>query len=561
MNDSLIRILLFAAVALPLFNALAFAIPGVRLAAWNGSALAALPALVLALIAQPGTEAFGLVVDETGRIFLGFTAALWFLSGWFTVNCMRRERHRVRFDVFFLLSMAGNFLLILARDIPTFYAGFALMGFASAGLVLHRGDSEALRAGRLYIALAVFGEVMLFVGFGHLAAGSASLRIDEVVSSSTSKAAIMMLLIGFGCKAGALSLHFWLPLAHPTAPVPASAVLSGAMIKAGIFGWIRFLPLGLVEWPDLGITLIVLGLLGALLGVAAGVTQGNPKTVLAYSSLSQIGIMMVAFGVAFLDPASWPALLSALIIYAAHHGLAKGALFLAVLPVKNCRTRWHVCLGCLGLLLPALALAGAPFSSGAVAKLALKEPIRYLPGFSAVLVGVLLPLAATGTTLLMIRYLSLAWPKQAPSNVRTSDDSLWIPWGLAVLSTLLGVWFVPGGIVDLDKVTTPAKVWASAWPVLAGIGLALSWHRLKKSFHWKTPVGLPAGDVVVLLERLVPKRIRKAIAFVPNKDPASLAPRVRVDWLRMASLAEQRVREGIWVLLAVLLLALLLSMR
>ena len=221
--------------AWPLLNALAMAFPSLQPAAWRVSALAALPALAFALTTQPGFSYGPFQLDETGRIFLGFSAALWLVSGWYAVRCLHRETNRIRFDVFFLLSMAGNFLLILAADIPTFYAGFALMGIASAGLVVHQGNPDAIRAGKLYLILAIVGEILLFVGLGHLAADSGSLRIESVVSAEEPLLAIILLLVGFGIKAGALCLHFWLPLAHPSAPVPASAVLSGAMIKAGVF--------------------------------------------------------------------------------------------------------------------------------------------------------------------------------------------------------------------------------------------------------------------------------------------------------------------------------------
>ena len=94
---------------------------------------------------------------------------------------------------------------------------------------------------------------------------------------------------GFGIKAGALALHFWLPLAHPAAPVPASAVLSGAMIKAGLLGWLRFLPLGYAALPAAGLGLVGVGLAAALIGAAAGALQRNPKTVLAWSSVARWG--------------------------------------------------------------------------------------------------------------------------------------------------------------------------------------------------------------------------------------------------------------------------------
>jgi hydrogenase-4 component B len=142
--------------------------------------------------------------------------------------------------------------------------------------------------------------------------------------------AAALLIAGFGVKAGLLGLHVWLPLAHPVAPTPASAVLSGAMVKAGLLGWLRFLPLGTAALPVVGATLVVLGLAGAFLAALAGVLQRDAKTILAYSTVSQMGLLAVGVGLALAEPAAWPLAAAALPLYALHHGCTKAALFLGV---------------------------------------------------------------------------------------------------------------------------------------------------------------------------------------------------------------------------------------
>ncbi|MGE5306870.1 MAG: proton-conducting transporter membrane subunit [Alphaproteobacteria bacterium] len=111
-----------------------------------------------------------------------------------------------------------------------------------------------------------------------------------------------MILTAFAIKAGALGLRFWLPLADPAAPVPASAVLSGAMIKAGLLGWLRFLPLGEASLPGFGYFVIAGGLGAAFFVTLIGVTQKNPKTLLAYSSISQMGIITTGVGTGLVQP-------------------------------------------------------------------------------------------------------------------------------------------------------------------------------------------------------------------------------------------------------------------
>ena len=274
-----------------------------RLSGWS-----ALPALVVAVLVPSGTYGefswllltMRLGVDDTGRVFLFFTALLWLLAGVFGRSYLERDRNQARFFIFYLLSMSGNFGLILAQDMVSFYLFFALMSFASYGLVVHNGDAEALRAGRIYIYLVVLGEVMLFSALVMLYKITGSLNLSSVSHAPSNEIIFALLFLGFGIKAGALPLHVWLPLAHPAAPTPASAVLSGAMIKAGLLGWLRFMALGQVASLEWGGLCILAGLLAAFFGVIVGVVQTNPKTVLAYSSISQMGFMTVGIGAGLL---------------------------------------------------------------------------------------------------------------------------------------------------------------------------------------------------------------------------------------------------------------------
>ncbi len=519
MNTTLQTSLLLLAAGTPLVAAFLLAVPIWRPTILRASVLAPLPALLLALVGPSGANVeipwlalqTRLQLDHVGRVFLGFTSVLWLASGWYARSYLANDANQTRFHLFFLLAMAGNVGLILAADLPTFYAGFALMGLASSGLVFHRGDSESSRAGRMYLALAMVGEVLILAGLLFLATRGGTLLIHELHRGEPSAIASALLLVGFGIKAGALSLHFWLPLAHPAAPVPASAVLSGAMIKAGLLGWIRFLPLGEVAITEIGYTLILAGLGAALLGPVIGVVQENAKTVLAYSSISQMGIITVGVGIGAARPNAWPELLPAVLIYATHHALAKGALFLGVGPAGSAGTRLQRVAAAAGLVLPAVALAGAPFTSGALAKTALKSnlPILPEPWFGAV--AFLLPIAAVGTTFLMVRFLWLTWPA---SSQRASKPSaaLWAPWMSLVAATGVGVWLLPGALQWIPEKLSPNKIWLAVWPLLIGGSLAFLVSRLSTwlggAKRW-----LPPGDIGVLLEhglrrlkRLVPSR-------------------------------------------------------
>jgi hydrogenase-4 component B len=485
----------------PLLVAALVAAPATRrwaewLAPW-----AALPALLAALLAPPDLTldlpwlllGARFALDDTGRLFLLFTALLWLVGGLYARGYLAADPRRAGFTALFLVTQAGNLGLCLAMDAASFYLAFAVMTFASYGLVVHDRSAEAWRAGRIYLILAIVGEVLLLTGLLLLsqAAGTLDLAIAPGTLADHPRAALItvFLLLGFGVKAGLPLLHVWLPLAHPVAPTPASAVLSGAMIKAGLLGWLRFLPLGVVALPEWGTAVMALGLIAAFGGVLAGLTQDNPKTVLAYSSISQMGFMTLGVGAGLLRPDLWPALATAVALYALHHGLAKGALFLGVGVLQRAGDRpwldW-------GLLLPVLALAGAPSTSGALAKAELKAALIGLPAPWPVVLNWGLPLAALGTTLLMARFL---WTLHRDDHAAGNAWPLIIPWlGLLLAVAGLAWWLAPEGA--FERLLHPTALWSAAWPFLAGATLALLASRRT---GWIPTI--PAGDLLVPVER------------------------------------------------------------
>jgi formate hydrogenlyase subunit 3/multisubunit Na+/H+ antiporter MnhD subunit len=397
---------------LPLLLSLLLLLPTGRGLWLRLAPLAPLPALVLALTGASaqvldlpwlllGTR---LGLDDTGRFFLLFTALTWLAAGVYGHVYMNKDARRWGFWAFFLITQAGNLGVCLAQDAATFYLFFALMTFAAYGLVVHTRTEEAWRAGRVYLAMAVLGEVALVAGLMLAAHAAGSLYLTDLGKTVMPVSAVGLLILGFGVKVGLPLLHLWLPLAHPVAPVPASAVLSGVMLKAGLLGWLRFLPLGHQALPEAGAALMALGLLAMFYGVVVGLVQRDIKVVLAYSSVSQLGFMTLGVGAGLFAPWLWPVLLPAVGLYALHHALAKSALFLAAGVALQLGGRpWLLA----GLALPALALAGAPFTSGWLAKTALKDGLAGLPSPWGGLLGIALPLAAVGTTLLMARLLWL----------------------------------------------------------------------------------------------------------------------------------------------------------
>jgi formate hydrogenlyase subunit 3/multisubunit Na+/H+ antiporter MnhD subunit len=348
--------------------------------------------------------------------------------------------------------------------------------------------------------MAVAGELLLLAGLLAAVASAETLGLESmpaaVATSPVRDAAIALLYAGFGIKAGALLLHMWLPLAHPVAPAPASAVLSGCMIKAGLLGWLRFLPLGEDALPGWGTFITAAGLTAAFLAVLAGLLQTDAKTNLAYSSISQMGIMTALVGIGLATPGAGELTRVVTAVYAVHHGFAKGALFLGVGLIGGDRRRRRL-VGA-GLLVAALSLAAAPFTSGGASKVLIKDLAELAPGDLSALTLFFLPLTSIATTLLMGRFLALVlgagW-KLSPAPGRQLGA-----WGLTVVAVVLTAWVLPAArAAGVGTVPLPYQVWEATWPVVLG-GLA-AWAVFEAARRTRValPV-LPAGDVVVLLE-------------------------------------------------------------
>lgn len=531
-------VLAWASIALPLALALALMRPSFRNAlALRLAAGASLPALVLSLSVLFNPSAvldlqvpwmllgLRLGLDDLSRVFLLFSSVIWTVSGWYALTYLERDPLAFRFFIFHLLSLCGNMGLILAADMAGFYLFFALMTFSAYGLIVHQGTPFARLAGKIYIVLAVVGEALVIPALLLLASFSGNTDLSGAgrvaAASPLSGWIVFLILAGFGIKAGALPLHVWLPLAHPAAPTPASAILSGVMIKAGLLGWLRFLPLGEAGFSVWGSWILLVGLAGVFYGVLAGLAQTDPKTVLAYSSVSQMGFLAAALGIGLADPAAWPQSLAALLVYGFHHAMSKGALFLGVGVTASAQERWKRLLAAGAMLLPAASLAGLPPTGGFFAKALLKNAAFLAPDPLAGWIQALLPLAAAGTALLMGHFLLLA---AAPPERKISGGGagLWLPWLALLIPAGGAAWFIPWQFPSGSPsvLFSSASLLAGIAPVLGGI-IALAAARHWGLFPPGGKLSIPPGDLLWL-------------GAAPWKHMQS-----RKDWELRTSLAER----------------------
>ena len=441
---------------------------GQRHARWM-MVVAPLPALLVAAIVPAGTSVslpwlllgVELGLDDIGRVFLLFSALLWLIASLYETGSEVAAGHGARYRVFFLLAMAGNLGLIVAQDTVSFYLGFTVMGLAAYGLIVHAATRRARLAARRYLAWTIAGELILFVAIVMLAMQhGGALAFFNLQSSPPAGFVVLLLVIGFGIKLALPGLHLWLPQTYAVAPTSAVAVLSGAMIKAGLLGWLRFLPPGDAALAGWGQALMVTGIVGIFFGAVFGLLQQQPRLLLGYSSISKMGVLTAGMGATLAWPVAAPALTSALVLYAAHHALVKGGLFLGLGLVERGGLRPWLLAG-LGFL--ALALAGAPLTSGALAKSVLTASLPAEAGY----LMALLAAGAFTTTLLMARFLFLIW-QQRDSAARPYAAQAITAW-LALLAVIVAFPLVLAGtgLLSADVVPMSLGILLSAVLLLA----------------------------------------------------------------------------------------------
>jgi len=295
-------------------------------------------------IALPGFLYIGLGfnLNSLTAFFALLFAGAWVITSIYSLKYMQHEGSPCRFYTFLQLTLAGCLGVVLASDLITLFLFFELMTFCSFILVIHKEDKDAMSAGYLYLFLGVIGGLALLMGIFLLynATGTVAFTgIPEAVAGNTGLMVAMGIcfMIGFGLKAGMAPLHIWLPKAHPVAPTPASALLSGIMIKTGAFGLFRVFYSILVPSGQEGFgaslfgwAFLWLGLITMLMGAFLALQQRQAKRTLAYSSVSQIGYIIMGLGAALLPFGKDLYGVSGLLFHVLNHAVFKTTLFMSV---------------------------------------------------------------------------------------------------------------------------------------------------------------------------------------------------------------------------------------
>ena len=276
------------------------------------------------------------------RALYGLIASLmWMMTTLFSAEYMKSYRNRGRYRFFTLFTLGATIGVFLSADLFTVFIFFEIMSFTSYTWVAHEETKEALRAAETYLAVAVIGGLVMLMGlfllygelgtleFTRLAQAAEKSRLNGNGGYVRIFTASVCLLFGFGAKAGVFPLHIWLPKAHPVAPAPASALLSGILTKAGIFGVLviscAILPFD-AAWGRL---LLVLGVLTMFTGALLALFSVNLKRTLACSSVSQIGFILIGIGMQGLIGEESSVAIRGSLLHMVNHSLIKLVLFMA----------------------------------------------------------------------------------------------------------------------------------------------------------------------------------------------------------------------------------------
>lgn len=408
-------------------------------------------------------------LDSVGKIFASVVSIVWVLAGLFSFEYMKMETANKRFFGFFLIVYGVLNALDFSGNLITFYMFYEMMTLLSMPLVLHERTKEAIMAGLKYMFYSFCGAYMVLFGLYFVyryantltftPKGVLDLNLMEGQEGLMLLAAFFMLL-GFSVKAGSFPFHGWLPVAHPAAPAPASAVLSGIIVKSGVLGIIRVIyyifGADFLRGTWVQTVMLALSLITIFMGSMLAYIEKGLKKRLAYSTVSQISYIL--FGLFLFDAQS----LTGSLLHVVFHAFIKSCLFLCagaiiyktgkkkVDELRGIGKEMPVTIGCFTVC--SLALIGIPPASGFISKWylcvgSLHSGIRIFSWLGPVVLlisalltaGYLLPVTIRGF------FPGADYPYEALERKEPSSIMLVPILVLAALAFVLGI--VPDGLI------------------------------------------------------------------------------------------------------------------
>ncbi len=324
-------------------------------------------------------------VDNLGRLFAAIVILVWVLSGFYAFEYMKHEKEEKRFFGFYVMVFGILHALTFSGNMVTFYLFYELMTLLSVPLILHNRSKEAIMGGLKYLFYSLFGAYMVLFGLFFLNRYATSLTflpggtldLGAVAGNETLMLVVVFaMILGFSVKAGMFPLHAWLPTAHPVAPAPASAVMSGIIVKMGVLGMIRvvyyLIGADFIRGSWVQTAWMTLSLITVFMGSMLAYRETVFKKRLAYSTVSQASYIL--FGLSLLQPQA----MTGALLHVVFHAFIKSCLFLSAGAViyKTHKTNVTELRG-IGKEMPvtiwsytfaAAALIGIPPASGFISK-------------------------------------------------------------------------------------------------------------------------------------------------------------------------------------------------
>lgn len=397
--------------------------------------------------------------DGLSRIYLGFISIVWVLVGIYSVSYNAHDPHLRRFNCFYLATYGVLMGLSMSANAVTMYMFYEMMTLITLPLVMHTMEKEAVAAGIKYLVYSVFGASAALLGIFFLmhygttldfTAGGVLDMAKVAGHENLLRAIIFAMLVGFGVKAGMFPMHAWLPTAHPVAPAPASAVLSGVITKMGVLGVIRVLYYlagpQLIQGTWVQNAFMALTLITVFIGSLLALREKQLKKRLAYSSVSQVSYIL--FGLSTLTPLGFVGA----ILHIVCHSFIKNTLFMSAGAIihETGETKVDALTG-IGRIMPkvigiftivSLGLIGIPPTGGFISKWYLAQGALELSSAACWIGPAVLLCSALMTAgyLLPIAIHGFFPGKTALPEGHEAPRMMWIPMLiLAVLSVAAGI--------------------------------------------------------------------------------------------------------------------------
>ena len=418
-------------------------------------------------------------MDSLSGLFSLFSAFVWLAAGIYMWSYMKHEKRTLSFYVFYLITLGAVQGIFAAGDLVTLLLFFEIMTVSSFFWVIHNQDRDSLRAGYFYLFLSVAAGLCLAGAIELLKISGSSLQVGVPAGIPKNITmftwGILLLIAGFGVKAGMVPLHIWLPMAHPVAPTPGSALLSGILIKCGAYGLIRtgqFLSWGQADLiPWIGVFVTVIGVVTMVLGVCLALLQGNAKRLLAYHSISQMGYIILGIGVALFLQNDGVLGVSGAIFHSLNHALFKSALFLGVgivylgtneLDLYRLGGLWRdYPFTALMMLIAAFGITGTPGLNGYVSKTLLHHAVSQAASTGVpVMVWAerFFLVVGVGTTASFVKLFSLAFLGKKKTEVADgAGEKPMLALGMALLAAVM-VFVGTRPYVAINQFIAPATV-------------------------------------------------------------------------------------------------------